>query len=385
MLRYLGLLVIVNTLASPITNPLKADGDIAKVIPEYFDSKTKKDFHTLFPNGSIVAQELVSSPLHSQGNVEFKLRWATTVGSPIYATPVLFPSSTTGKKQIFASTFYQFAELLDSDGFKSWGWPLSFEDSSFQSSPVLYDVDGDGCVDMGIVDKNGNLFWVRIGEYGEYLEDFHIQVPKLKIKRDWAQGLDSEFVDRYVRLSMFDHSGSGRGPRGEGEEEDSRKPIKAQLDALKSGIAPPGSPVTLSNTKAAMAQNKASFGEGAEGRAGGGGGEGGGAGSRRRRLSEDGEGEVADQGEGGSEGMVLPDFGEGDGPGPGDAFGYMDASAMRWREQQQEEAMAMAAGDDFVITEEERLVCLRVRVVQANDMVVKVHQKINSNLFLLCR
>ena len=24
------------------------------------------------------------------------------------------------------------------------GWPLSFEDCSFQGSPILYDIDGDG-------------------------------------------------------------------------------------------------------------------------------------------------------------------------------------------------------------------------------------------------
>jgi hypothetical protein len=70
---------------------------------------------------------------------------------------------------------------------------------------MLYDIDGDGTNDVGVVDKNGNLFWVRIGEYGQYLEDYHIQVPKLKIKRDWATGIDPKFSDNYVMMSMFDH------------------------------------------------------------------------------------------------------------------------------------------------------------------------------------
>ena len=70
---------------------------------------------------------------------------------------------------------------------------------------MLYDIDGDGTNDVGVVDKNGNLFWIRIGEFGQYLEDYHIQVPKLKIKRDWAVGLDPKFTDNYVTTSMFDH------------------------------------------------------------------------------------------------------------------------------------------------------------------------------------
>lgn len=70
---------------------------------------------------------------------------------------------------------------------------------------MLYDIDGDGTNDVGVVDKNGNLFWIRIGEFGQYLEDYHIQVPKLKIKRDWADGLDPKFTDNYVITSMFDH------------------------------------------------------------------------------------------------------------------------------------------------------------------------------------
>ena len=111
-----------------------------------------------------------------------------------------------GKKKILLSTFHQHIEFLGHDGYKPSGWPLSFEDSTFQGSPMLYDIDGDGTNDIGVVDKNGNLFWIRIGEYGQYLEDYHIQVPKLKIKRDWASGLDPKFTDNYIAVSMFDHS-----------------------------------------------------------------------------------------------------------------------------------------------------------------------------------
>lgn len=106
--------------------------------------------------------------------------------------------------QLFLTTYYQYIELIDSDGFKPWGWPISFEDSSFQSSPILHDIDSDGNIDIGVVDKNANLYWIRTGDFGEYLENYHIQIPKLKIKRNWAEHLDPTFVDSNAAISMFD-------------------------------------------------------------------------------------------------------------------------------------------------------------------------------------
>ena len=140
-----------------------------------------------------------------------------------------------GKKKILLSTFHQHIEFLGHDGYKPSGWPLSFEDSTFQGSPMLYDIDGDGTNDIGVVDKNGNLFWIRIGEYGQYLEDYHIQVPKLKIKRDWASGLDPKFTDNYIAVSMFDHSTDKR--YGALSDPDQSLFAKDKSDAEKSVIS----------------------------------------------------------------------------------------------------------------------------------------------------
>lgn len=254
------LVQIVGIRCSPITNPLKSDADIGNVLPDYFDSKRTKQYHALTPNSTITAQEVFSRS-NFESDMEFRLRWSTTVGSPVYSTPIAFPSATDGSKQIFVSTFYQYVELLDKDGFKSWGWPLSFEDSSFQGSPMVYDVDGDGNIDMGAVDKNGNMFWVRIGEFGEYLEDYHVQVPKLRVKRDWSEGLDPQFVDSYVKLSMFDRSGASESTGKDAAN-------KARLDDLQ----------TLGPVKSAPASSKS------------------GSSGSRRRLSEE---------------ETVPDFGEG--------------------------------------------------------------------------
>ena len=179
------------------------------MVPGYFDIKRKKDYFNMTPTA------LNNIPAISHGhsdplcNVGFQLAWSTAVGSAVFASPVIFPSGLDGQRQIFLSTFFQTVEALGHDGYKLPGWPLQFEDSTFQGSPLLYDVDGDGKNDVGMVDKNGNLFWVRMGEFGQYLEDYHIQVPKLKIKRDWHKGLKDGYSDSYIMNSMFDHDGMG--------------------------------------------------------------------------------------------------------------------------------------------------------------------------------
>lgn len=173
-----------------VSKPFPEKGDLGNIIPAYQESKaTDKKYHdkkieTLHNARSMFNTET----LENSCNIGVRSKWSSAVGSGIFSAPVSYPSGIDGKKELFVNTFYQYVEVLGHDGYKPWGFPLSFEDSSFQTSPVLYDVDNDGTNDMGVVDKNGNLFWIRLGEFGQYLEDYHVQIPKLKIKKDWASG-----------------------------------------------------------------------------------------------------------------------------------------------------------------------------------------------------
>jgi hypothetical protein len=226
--------------AAPITVPFGKNGDISKVIPDYFDTKKQtKTYHNSTPDQSVAGDiQLVRQynvdPRCKFNKIEMKLRWSTPVGSSVFGHPMIFPAGPNGKKQIFLSTFFNYVELIGYDGYKPWGWPLSFEGSSFQGSPMLYDIDGDGTNDIGFVDKDGNMFWVRVGEFGQYLEDYHIQVPKLKIVRGWYESLDPKFTDRYVETSIFEHEHRFAQHYGEEEKkpEVKQKP-SAKSDALK--------------------------------------------------------------------------------------------------------------------------------------------------------
>jgi hypothetical protein len=43
-------------------------------------------------------------------------------------------------------------------------------------------MDGDGGLDIAATDRDANLYWIRTGQMGQYLEDLHMQVPRLKVR-----------------------------------------------------------------------------------------------------------------------------------------------------------------------------------------------------------
>lgn len=196
--------LVGRVVTSPITIPLTPEGELDDVIPPYFGSKkTIKAYHKLSPNESYAVLEL-DSDLHDPCMLDLKLQWSVNTGTAIYSTPVIFPSGdASDMKNIFISSYFNYIELIQGDGRRPPGWPLSFEDSSFQTSPLIYDIDNDGHTDIGVVDREANLYWIRTGEFGTYLEDYHIQVPQLRVLKDWYKTIDGG-GGAYVMISMFD-------------------------------------------------------------------------------------------------------------------------------------------------------------------------------------
>jgi hypothetical protein len=193
--------------ASPITIPFTPEGELDKVIPEYFGSKkTPKQYHKLSPNQSYGVLELDLNYQESC-NINFELQWTVQTDSAIYSTPVIFPNGDSSDlKNIFLTSYFNYVESIQGDGRRPPGWPLSFEGSVFQSSPLIYDIDNDGNTDIGVVDQQANLYWIRTGDYGTYLQDYHIQVPALKILKNWYEIAKTETgeINSYIMISLFD-------------------------------------------------------------------------------------------------------------------------------------------------------------------------------------
>ena len=165
---------------------------------------------------------------------------------------------------------------------------------------------------MGIADKNGNMFWVRIGEYGEYLEDYHIQVPKLKVKRDWASTLDPQFTDSMVMMSMFD-----REPPVQAEA----KRSKAKPDDLKSLLASFPTGDGVNELKAPPTEQKRRLQETNNDLSATGG---------DAESKEEGSMPQNDQEEHIDREDIVPDFGEEGMPGIGDDFASESAARERY-------------------------------------------------------
>ena len=78
---------------SSITNPLRADGDISKVLSDY-DGKTSKAYYNSTPHDLKELPIITYNSPDPDCNVGFRLAWSSTVGSPVYSSPVVFPSGT---------------------------------------------------------------------------------------------------------------------------------------------------------------------------------------------------------------------------------------------------------------------------------------------------
>ena len=237
MTRLFGCLQLLLALvqSAPRSKPFLPNADISTLLSESESLSSSGSLRKAYFNSNSTSNSNPYSarlvridPQDESCNVKFTLKWKTQLGSAAYSAPIIF-SNAEGNKQIFLSAYYRFVEMIHAeDGSKPFSWPVSFESSSFSGSPILYDVDGDGTMDLCVVDKNANMFWIQIGEFGKYNENFHVQVPHLKVRKDWYFNLDVNSTDEQVRLSMFDRR------REEGEEGDrvNRKPF-AKPDALE--------------------------------------------------------------------------------------------------------------------------------------------------------
>lgn len=195
--------------------------------------------------------------------LNFNLIWKSSLASPVMSPPVIYTSHNLEenlmqtsassinpisssvsliKKKIFFSSFNNFIYAYDGYGEPLPGWPLEFIGSQFLTSPLLFDVDGDGNEDLVVVDVEGNVFWIRIGEEkageesiqiepssnstinqnspstptssnsnfntAQYLSDYHLQLPPLHIRKNWVEKLQNmekdEFFSSPIFLSSFD-------------------------------------------------------------------------------------------------------------------------------------------------------------------------------------
>lgn len=152
-----------------------------------FREREATDDSSAYPN--IDEDEL----LNTQCPQHLELRWQTEVSSSVYASPLIADINSDGKLEVVVPSFVHYLEVLEgSDGDKLPGWP-AFHQSTIHSSPVLYDIDKDGVREIGLATYNGEVLFFRVSGY---LMSDKLEIPRLKVKKNWYVGLNSVPVDR---------------------------------------------------------------------------------------------------------------------------------------------------------------------------------------------
>ncbi|KAK4359295.1 hypothetical protein RND71_021524 [Anisodus tanguticus] len=145
------------------------------------------DDSTAYPN--LDEDEL----LNTQCPQHLELRWQAEVSSSVYASPLIADINSDGKLEVVVPSFVHYLEVLEgSDGDKLPGWP-AFHQSTVHSSPLLYDIDKDGVREIGLATYSGEVLFFRVSGY---LMSDKLEIPRLKVKKNWYAGLSSDPVDR---------------------------------------------------------------------------------------------------------------------------------------------------------------------------------------------
>ena len=155
----------------------------------------------------------VSKRSHSEAGVGLATSSSSAQG--IQQPPVIYPIlpwEGPGKQVVFA-TQYEHLDLLTptkgdsthNPNFISEGliqhleFPLLFESSAFQTSPILADVNNDGILDAILTDYHGGLYAIglNVGNPNEHQHTNHryflkAQVPRLYVRRQWVESFVNE-------------------------------------------------------------------------------------------------------------------------------------------------------------------------------------------------
>ncbi|KAK7473674.1 hypothetical protein BaRGS_00035071, partial [Batillaria attramentaria] len=108
-----------------------------------------------------------------------KMLWHTDVGtSPFAAPPLVADIDGGGGLEVAAAPFSESITVLDGNTGKQLTdshWPLHNLESTFHASPLQYDIDGDGFLDILLVSSSGEIIFYR--DDGVLLGDFSYQGP----------------------------------------------------------------------------------------------------------------------------------------------------------------------------------------------------------------
>ncbi|GAX27828.1 hypothetical protein FisN_13Hh065 [Fistulifera solaris] len=182
--------------------------------------------------------------------LQFTLGYSQRPHSPhglaIRHPPVLHTIYPAPGKQVIYTTQYEHLDvltpaLLETPGqtitealIQSADFPLLLESSSFHTSPIVHDVNGDGISDAIVVDYDGGITVTGlIANPERYLH--HTQIPRLFVRREWMQGRIDEILHRTIEEEPAGEADQTPSKRGGSKPHD---PYHSYFEYFYSGSGP---------------------------------------------------------------------------------------------------------------------------------------------------
>jgi hypothetical protein len=126
----------------------------------------------------------------NQCPIEIELVWMHQMDEGIFSTPVIAHMYGSSGRQIIVSSIQRQLTILDSEGYHLPGFPLSVERSESHSSPLLWDLNNDGHLDIIWTSVNGHVVLINgLPSARDKFLDSRLFIPKLKLRKHWYVGL----------------------------------------------------------------------------------------------------------------------------------------------------------------------------------------------------
>ena len=191
------------------------------------------------------AQTDEKCPLQFSLGISRRIHNTDARGAGIVEPPVIFPilPSEGPGRQVLYTTQYEHLDLLTPASIVAQNivkegivqhveFPLLFESSSFLTSPIVRDVNGDGILDAVLTDYDGGIYAIGL-QVKEGKRYFHkAQVPRLYLRRQWMESKVNETLgiqpEEIVEEPKKDDSPMDRS--GGGDKEKTHDPYHSYFE-----------------------------------------------------------------------------------------------------------------------------------------------------------
>uniref|UniRef100_A0A7S3DAV6 Uncharacterized protein n=1 Tax=Palpitomonas bilix TaxID=652834 RepID=A0A7S3DAV6_9EUKA len=211
---FFSLFVVLLLLPSPTFSFQKVVGSEKEL------ARREQDSHYFQPSKTQLGASSLSE--FGQCQVDYALSWSADMAVSIYSEPVSADVNADGEIEIVVAGFAGMLDVLEGDrGSSLAAFPVLFPKATTHSSPLLLDYDKDGRIDIVHTSYDGVITIVSAS--GLPFAGHSRVVPKLRLRKDWFQGLEGDIVEDVTpdndddpRMSTSNSAKYGREGRVEG-------------------------------------------------------------------------------------------------------------------------------------------------------------------------